>query len=349
MKKFLALLLSAVMALGLLTACGNNDTPSVDGENPGNASTEAIKLKIAHGASESYHLHRAVLKFKEYVEGTGLFSVEIYPNQQCGSDDEMIEGVQTGDLTFCISPSSFLADMSPMISLIELPYIFPSRDAAVATLRGEWGQVALESLDEIGLHGINFMENGVRNVTNSKREIRVPADMKGLKMRTMQVPAHVNYWNSLGCSAEGSAFSELYTNLSTGVFDGEENPIAHIYANKFYEVQPYISITEHVYCAYIPLCTTDFWNSLNDEQKTVLEEGFEIAYNAQMEMVENETADQLKEMEDYGCTVTYLTDDEKALWIESAQPILQQYHDSVGDEIYNGFETAIAEAAASLK
>jgi len=353
MKKLLAMMLVLVMALGLMAGCGASESSSApaasnDAAAPAEAADEVVTLKVAHGASESYHLHRALLAFKEYVEGTGKFEVEIYPNQQFGSDEEMIEGVQTGDLTFCVSPSSYLGDMVKRMSLVELPYVFPSRDAALAVLAGEWGEAALAELEDIGLHGINFMENGIRNITNSKHEIKVPADMNGLKMRTMLVTAHVTFWNSLGCSAEGSAFSELYTNLSTGVFDGQENPVAHIYANKFYEVQPYITVSEHVYCAYIPLCTTDFWASLSEEQKTIINEGFDVAYDAQMEMVKNETDAQLQEMIDYGCTVTYLTAEEKAQWIEAGQPILETYREKVGDEIYNEFTAAVAEAAASL-
>lgn len=344
MKKLSAVILAAAMALSL-TACSGS---SEDGEAKQDKQAGAdapITLKIAHGASETYHLHRALLKFKDIVEETGKFKVEIYPNQQFGSDGEMIEGVKTGDLTMAVSPSSYLTDECPSMSLIELPYVYPNRETALATLNGEWGQKELAELEKAGLHGLGYMENGMRHLTNSKKEIHLPADLNGMKVRTMQVEAHVDFWNSLGCSAEGSPFSELYTNLSTGVFDGEENPIAHIYSQKFYEVQKYITLSEHVYCAYIPLVTTDFWNGLTEEQKTILNDAFQQSYDYQMELVETEEESQLKEMETSGCIVTRLTDEEKQAFIEAAQPTLEKYREKVGAGVYDEFAQAVEKAA----
>lgn len=344
MKKVTAVLLAAAMAFSATACSGSREDSSAKQENQ-SGSDEVITLKIAHGASETYHLHRALLKFKDIVEETGKFKVEIYPAQQFGSDGEMIEGVKTGDLTMAVSPSSYLTDESPSMSLIELPYVYPNRETALATLNGEWGQKELAELEKAGLHGLGYMENGMRHLTNSKKELHLPQDLNGMKIRTMQVEAHVDFWNSLGCSAEGSPFSELYTNLSTGVFDGEENPIAHIYSQKFYEVQKYITLSEHVYCAYIPLVTTDFWNGLSQEQQDIINDAFKQSYDYQMELVETEEESQLKEMEEAGCVVTRLTDEEKQAFIDAAQPTLEKYKEKVGAEVYDNFVEAVKNAA----
>lgn len=242
LKSMIASLAAAAM-LFTLCACGgsagstaaSSAAPAASGGSAA-AAPKVMTLRIAHGASESYHMSRAMEEFKKVAEGSGLFKVELYPNQTFGADPEMIEGVMTGDLDMAVVPTSYLTDYAPSIALIELPYVFPSRAAAIETLKGDWAKQQMALLEESGLHAFGYLENGIRNITNSKKEIHLPADMSGMKMRTMAVEAHVKYWNSLGCSAEGSAFSELYTNLSTGVYDGQENPIAHIYANKFYEV-----------------------------------------------------------------------------------------------------------------
>lgn len=270
--------------------------------------------------------------------------MEIYPAQQFGSDGEMIEGVKTGDLTMAVSPSSYLTEELPSMSLIELPYVYPNRETAWAVLNGEWGQKELDDLEASGLHGLGYMENGMRQLTNNKKEIHQPEDLNGMKLRTMQVQAHVDFWNSLGCSAEGSPFSELYTNLSTGVFDGEENPIAHIYSQKFYEVQKYITISDHVFTAYVPVVTVDFWNSLSEEQQTIINDAFKEAYNYQMELVEKEEPEELEEMEAAGCVVTKLTDEEKQKFIEAAQPTLQKYREIVGADVYDEFTVAVEAA-----
>ncbi|NCB53031.1 MAG: TRAP transporter substrate-binding protein [Clostridia bacterium] len=352
MKKILLFVLSVLMLLSL-AACGASGTDktasasaSSSGSSPANA--EPVTLRVAHGASESYHMSRAMEQFKTVAEESGLFTIQIYPNQTFGADKEMIEGVMTGDLDMAVVPTSYLTDYVPNMALIELPYMFPFRAVAVETLKDEWAQNELALLEDAGLHGFGFLENGMRNLTNSKKEIRLPSDVSGLKLRTMSVEAHVKYWNSLGASAEGSAFSELYTNLSTGVYDGQENPIAHIFSNKFYEVQKYISITEHVYTAYIPIMTADAWNSLSDEQQAVLNEAYQTAYDFQMKTIAEEEASQLQKMVDFGCVVTTLTDAEKQAWIDSAKTIHDDYRASLGAETYDAFTSAIDAAAAKV-
>ena len=339
LKKILATTMIAAMVLGLAGCGGNTDTGGTNTSDDG-----VVTLKIAHGASETYHMHRAIERFKELVEETGQFQGEIYPAQQFGSDGEMIEGVKTGDLTMAVSPSSYMTEELPSMSLIELPYVYPNRETAWAVLNGEWGQKELDELEEAGLHGLGYMENGMRQLTNNKKEIHHPEDLNGMKLRTMQVQAHVDFWNSLGCSAEGSPFSELYTNLSTGVFDGEENPIAHIFSQKFYEVQKYITISDHVFTAYVPVMTVDFWDSLSEEKQTIINDAFKEAYNYQMELVEKEEPEELEEMEAAGCVVNRLTDEEKQEFIEAAQPTLQKYREIVGDDVYDEFTAAIEAA-----
>ncbi len=314
----------------------------------GSANADVKEIKIAHGASEAFHLHRALLKFKEEVEKSGLFKVDIFPSSQMGNDTEMIESVKTGDLTMAVSPSSFLTDEVPSIAMIELPFVFPSREVAFATLEGSWGQKELKLLQKAGLHSLGYMESGMRHITNSKHEVKTPEDLKGLKIRTMQVPAHVEYWNSVGCSAEGSPFAELYTNLSTKVFDGQENPISQIVAQKFYEVQPFLTLTGHVYTTYLPLMTEGYWDSLSPKEQEVMNNAFEVATKFQQELISKEETDQLKFIESngsYPCKVTRLTPEEKQAFIDSAQPTLQKYRKSLGEDVYDEFTTAIAAAA----
>ncbi|QSQ09276.1 Solute-binding protein [Koleobacter methoxysyntrophicus] len=339
MKKALLLVLAAIL-LFTFSACGTQDQKAT--------SKGPKTIKIAHGASESYHMHRAWLKFKEELEKGGKFKVEIYPSSQFGNDAEMIESVKTGDLTIATPPSSFLTDEAPKMALIELPYVFPSRQAAIDTLNGEWGQARLKELEDNGLVGLGYLENGLRHLTNSKRPVRTPEDLKGLKLRTMQVPAHVYLWNDLGATAEGAPFPELYTNLSTGVFDGQENPIAHIYSQKFYEVQDYITLTGHVYTAYVPVVNIDFWNSLSEEEKREIREAFEVARKYQLSLIEEEEAQQLEEIRNnkiYPTTVIELTSEEKQKFIDAAQPTLQHYRDKLGAEAFDEFMAAVKKAS----
>ena len=352
MKRRIIVAMVLVMILVLAACGGGSGNPDLSGSDKGAANNapvgETKVVKIAHGASESYHMHRAMVKFKDELEKGGNFKVEIYPSSQFGNDTEMIESVKTGDLNIAVSPSSFMTDEVPSMALIELPYVFPSREVAVKTLEGEWAQEQLALFENVGLHGLGFLENGMRHITNSKHEIRKPEDLKGLKIRTMQVPAHVEYWNSVGCSAEGSPFPELYTNLSTKVFDGQENPIAHIYSQKFYEVQNYLTLSGHVYTAYIPLMTMDYWDSLSAKEQELFNKAFKTCYDYQMQLIQEEEKVQLDEIANnttYSTQVTELTVEEKQAFIDSAQPTLQKYREQLGADIYDKFIEAIQKAS----
>ncbi len=307
----LSLLAVFVLVMTVANGCVSDDrNDNID------ASEEVVRIRVAHGASESYHMHLAWLKFKEILERDDRFKVEVYPASQMGNDYEMIESVKTGDITMASPPSSFLVDESPGMAMIELPYVFSSRQEAVAVLGSLWGSERLKDLEEHGMYGLGYLENGLRHLTNSKVAVRTPEDLKGLKLRTMQVPAHVYLWNDMGATAEGAPFAELYTNLSNGVFDGQENPVSHIYSQKFYEVQDYITLTGHVYTAYVPVVNVDFWRGLDETMQNAIKEAFDTAKDYQLGMIEAEERRQLDEIvnhEIYPTTLIELTPDERKL------------------------------------
>jgi tripartite ATP-independent transporter DctP family solute receptor len=332
MKKLLVLVAAIMLTLSL-AACGS------DGAN----GKEVKTIKIGHGAAESFHMHKAWLKFKEELEKDGKFTVEIYPSSQFGNDAEMVESVKTGDLTMATPPSSFLTEEAPNMALIELPYVFESRENAIKTLDGEWGQAQLSDLEDNGLVGIGYLENGLRHFTNNKLPVKTPEDLKGLKLRTMQVPAHVYLWNDLGATAEGAPFAEVYNNLSSGRFDGQENPVGLIHAQKFYEVQKYLTLTGHVYTSYVPVMNVDFWSELTEEEQKAIKDAYRVAYDHQLKLVEEEETAQLEEIannDQYKTEVIELTDKEKQAFIEAAQPTLDHFRNELGAEAYDKFKAA---------
>jgi tripartite ATP-independent transporter DctP family solute receptor len=289
-------------------------------------------------------MHRALVKMKEELEKTGRFDVRIFPSSQFGNDTEMIESVTTGDLDMALNPSSFFTKHSRRMNLIELPYVYPSRDAAIKVLGGEWGKKALSELTSEGLVGLGFMENGLRHLTNSRREVVNPFDLNGLKLRTMQVPAHVEFWNLTGASASGSPFPELYTNLSTGVFDGQENPIAHIYSQKFFEVQKFMTLTGHVYTAYVGIANKSWWDGLSAEARGDIQTAFDNAYVYQLELINEEESKQLDLMAKR-LSIKSLTPSQVEEWMKVAAPLNKKYAGQVGQDVYDEFMQAIAAAS----
>ncbi|MGR5287711.1 TRAP transporter substrate-binding protein [Vibrio maritimus] len=309
----------------------------------------ATTIRIGHGANENYHLHRALEKFKSDLEqnSDGKFDVQIFANSQMGPDREMIEGVQSGMLQMAVSPSSFYSSWDPSFDVVELPFIYPSKQAALDTVHSATGDKMLSKLNNMNLQGIGWMENGVRHVTNNSRPVETPEDLKGLKIRTMKVPAHVKTFNSLNASATPMNFGEVYSGLQQGVIDGQENPIAHIYAQRFYEVQDYVSLTGHVITFYIPVMNLEFWHSLSADDQKLITDTMRDAEIYQQEIVAAEEGKQIEEFKKLGTQVNALSPEQLQLFIDATEPVREEYKQKLGADVYDEWMSTIKQVAAN--
>ena len=312
------------------------------------ASAETV-IKIGHGAAESFHMHRALLKFEELVEtgSNGEIDVQIFPSSQMGPDREMIEGVQTGVLEMAIPPSSFFAGWDPAFAVIELPYMYASKDIAFDVLDGAAGDSMLARVENQGLVGLGWLELGVRNVTNNVRPIASPQDLEGVKLRTMKVPAHVATFESLGANPTPMNFGEVYSALQQGVIDGQENPLAIITSQRFYEVQKYLSTTGHVFAVYMPVVSKPFFDSLSAEHQQLIHASMARARAHQAELVAAEDASQLDEIRSAGVEVLELTAEQRQAFADQTESVRLQYRDEVGAEAYDAWVAAVSAASGN--
>jgi tripartite ATP-independent transporter DctP family solute receptor len=312
------------------------------------ASAETV-IKIGHGAAESFHMHRALLHFEELVEAgsNGEIDVQIFPSSQMGPDREMIEGVQTGVLEMAIPPSSFFAGWDPAFAVIERPYMYASKEIAFDVLESEAGDSMIDRVENQGLVGLGWLELGVRNVTNNVRPIATPADLEGVKLRTMQVPAHVATFEALGANPTPMNFGEVYSALQQGVIDGQENPLAIITSQRFYEVQSHLSTTGHVFAVYMPVISQPFFNSLSDEHQELVRTSMASARAHQAELVSAEEASQLEEIRAAGVEVLELTAEQRQAFADATEGVRLQYRDEVGAEAYDAWIAAVAAASGS--
>ena len=312
------------------------------------ASAETV-IKIGHGAAESFHMHRALLKFEELVEtgSNGEIYVQIFPSSQMGPDREMIEGVQTGVLEMAIPPSSFFAGWDPAFAVIELPYMYASKDIAFDVLDGAAGDGMLARVENQGLVGLGWLELGVRNVTNNVRPIASPQDLEGVKLRTMKVPAHVATFESLGANPTPMNFGEVYSALQQGVIDGQENPLAIITSQRFYEVQKYLSTTGHVFAVYMPVVSKPFFDSLSAEHQQLIRASMARARAHQAELVAAEDASQLDEIRSAGVEVLELTAEQRQAFADQTESVRLQYRDEVGAEAYDAWVAAVGAASGN--
>jgi|TARA_A200000159_G_scaffold85642_1_gene79181 tripartite ATP-independent transporter DctP family solute receptor len=301
-------------------------------------------IKVGHGAAEAFHMHRALLKFEELVEAGsgGEIDVQIFPSSQMGPDREMIEGVQTGVLEMAIPPSSFFAGWDPAFAVIELPYMYASKDIAFDVLDGSAGDGMLSRVENQGLVGLGWLELGVRNVTNNVRPVATPEDLEGVKLRTMKVPAHVATFETLGANPTPMNFGEVYSALQQGVIDGQENPLAIITSQRFYEVQKYLSTTGHVFAVYMPVISKPFFDSLSAEHQNLVKDSMAAARDHQAQLVASEDAAQLEQIRAAGVEVLELTAEQRQVFADKTESVRLQYREKVGAEAYDNWVSAVA-------
>ena len=306
-------------------------------------------IKIGHGANEQYHMHRALMRFEQLVEkgSNNEIDVQIFPSSQMGPDREMIEGVQTGVLEMAVSPSSFFAGWDSAFSVIELPYMYASKDIALKVLNGSAGNAMQDRLKKQGLVGLGWLENGLRHVSNNKRSIVTPADLKGVKLRTMKVPAHVATFNALGANPTPMNFGEVYSALQQGVIDGQENPIALIDSQRFYEVQKHVSLTGHVFTVYIPVISQSFFNSLSKEHQALVQTSMKAAAAYQQELVNGEEAGQLQKIKDAGVNVVDLTPQQRQVFADQTKSVRAEYRKTVGEKAFDSWTAAVSAASTN--
>ncbi|CUJ98040.1 Extracytoplasmic solute receptor protein YiaO [Shimia thalassica] len=305
-------------------------------------------IKVGHGANEQYHMHRALLRFEELVEAgsNGEIDVQIFPSSQMGPDREMIEGVQTGVLEMAVPPSSFFAGWDPAFAVIELPYMYASKDIALDVFHSDTGSDMLSRLENQGLVGLGWLENGLRHVTNNVRPIESPADLDGVKLRTMKVPAHVATFQALGANPTPMNFGEVYSALQQGVIDGQENPIALIDSQRFYEVQEHVSLTGHVFTVYIPVISQAFMNSLSDDHQALIRSAMAESEIYQQELVNGEEAGQLQKIRDAGVNVLELSAEQRQVFSDATMDVRAEYRDTVGAEAFDAWVAAVKAASA---
>ena len=239
------LLLAGVLVLGLTAAANAAD----------------FVFKLGHIADPENPYAKGAEKFAQLVKEKtgGKVEVQVFPSSQLGNQRDLVEGTQFGTIDFTMTSTAVLGNFLPQVAVFDLPFIFRDVQHAYKAL----DTVGMEIAQKLqGMKLLAYYENGVRHMTNSKRPIRKPEDMKGLKIRVMEQPIYIEMIKALGGNPTPMAFGELFTALQQGVVDGQENPAAHIYTARFFEVQKYISLTAHTYSAEPMLVSLAAWNKL---------------------------------------------------------------------------------------
>ena len=276
MKKFWSLLLSVAMVASL-AACGGSSSggsTSGDAANTGDsANTEAVHFKLSHPSAEGGPYDLMSKKFAELVEekSGGKYVIDIFAANALGSQEEVLDAVSLGTLDMAVTSDDILAKYAPEWGYIGLPFLFDDVDDVDENLNGELGAYLSGKLEDKGMFVISFFENGFRNITANK-EINVPQDLAGLKIRVMTNDPLRAMFTNAGAVVTNVSFSELYQALQLGTCEAEENPFANIRDKKFYEVQSYMCVTMHSHTAEPLVMSKELFDSLSAEDQAMFQE-----------------------------------------------------------------------------
>lgn len=351
MKKVVALLLTSLMVATLATGCGLS-SQSTQGakapaaqptaQAPANPNSKVIKVSI--GVNEVSPLYLGMKKFGDIVKEktNGKYEVQLYANAQLGDDIKATEAVRMGTLEMTPPSTSPLAGIEPKLMVFDLPFLFPNAEVADKVLDGPIGQQILDSLSSKGLKGLVYMENGFRDLTNSAREVKSPADLKGLKIRTMENPMHLAAWKAMGANPTPMPFSEVFTAMQQKTIDGQENPIPTIYLQKFQEVQKYSTLTNHVYTPFIVLIGQKLWDSMPKEDQKIFMDAAVEARTYQRQVSRDMVKDQVGKLRAAGMTVTELTPEQLKVFQDVTKPVYDQFADKIGKDLVKQITDEVA-------
>lgn len=248
-------------------------------------------LRFGYEAPRSDTQHSAAKRFNELLntKTQGEIKLSLFPDSTLGNAQTMIGAVRGGTIDLEMSGSPNFSGLVPQLNVIDIPFIFKNREHAYAVLDGEIGQNLLQQLEAQGLKGLAFWDVGFRSFTNSKHPINTPDDIKGLKVRTNQNPMYIQAFSLLGANPVPMPLSELYTALETRAVDAQEHPIGIFWSAKLYEVQKYLSLTNHGYTPLIVVMNKAKFDALSPQLQQALVESAKEAGQYQRQLnLENE-------------------------------------------------------------
>jgi tripartite ATP-independent transporter DctP family solute receptor len=301
LKKSLVLALLCIVTMSFAFANGTKETTSAS------SADKVYELKLAHYVPAEHPGGVAAQQFADNVKKrtNGKVIIDVYPNNELGAPDEILEQNIEGVVDFSLGTQGSLCKYSKKFATVMMPFVFDDYDHAYKVLDGPFTDWVKGDLEEIGLEYIGSWDYGFRNLTNSVRPINTPADVKGLKIRTPGEIQLQSCIEAMGANVQAISFNELYLSLKQGTVDGQENPLSVIYYNKFYEAQKYLAMTGHVYNSMNLVVSEKVWTTLPADYQQIIREESKNAAVTMRDLIKNGDAEYIKNLEAEGMIVTY--------------------------------------------
>ncbi|WAC71129.1 TRAP transporter substrate-binding protein [Roseateles sp. SL47] len=311
------------------------------------AAAQEIKprlIRFGYGLAENSNQGRAVKVFADEVLklSGGKMKVRAIGGAALGPDTQMQQALIGGAQEMMVGSTATLVGIAKEMALWDTPFLINNTREADALLDGPVGDKVRAKLEEKGMVGLVYWENGFRNLTNSKRPVAKLEDLDGIKLRVMQNNVFLDSFKQLGANAVPLPYSELFTALETNAVDGQENPYNTILSAKFYEVQKYLTITNHVYSPWIVTVSKKFWDGLSKDEKAVLQKAAVASRDFERKDTRDEAAKALAALKAKGMQVNELTPAEAARMRDKLTRVNAGVATQVGMELWNETQAQLA-------
>ena len=325
------LMIKSVLALATVAAMGM-------------ASAQERTLKMGLNGPEGHPAVAGMKKFAETVaaKSGGKIKVNLFLNGSLGSDQAVVSALKGGTIELAVMNSGILASEAKELAIFDFPFLFANEKESDAIVDGPVGKKMHALLEPKGLIGLSYWELGYRQITNSKRAVNKVEDLEGLKLRVIPNPINIDWVKALNANPTPMPFPEVYGGLEQKAIDGQENPISVIAANKFWEVQKHIVLSNHQYNPQSVIMSKKVWDSLTPAERKLIDDAADEAAKTQRAESRAAVAANLELLKKNGMTVTQLPPAEVAKLREKMKPVIAKYSANVGDATVNEMMAELA-------
>ncbi|WP_256830941.1 MULTISPECIES: DctP family TRAP transporter solute-binding subunit [unclassified Paenibacillus] len=329
------------LVLGLLAAYVIGFQPDIKGELPYDEEFTGLKdriiIKFSHVVAENTPKGLAAAHFAQLVKekSQDRVEVQVFPNGMLYTEDTEIAALQHDDVQMIAPSFSNMNKIDPMWLVMDLPFLFQNQEEVDRSLQGALGQRLLATLEAKGLKGAAFWHNGFRQVTNNVRPLRTPEDFQGLKFRIQPSTVLERQFKALNASTISTPFNELYRTLETGRADGQENTISNILSKRLYQVQRFMTISNHGYLGYVVTFNKRFWENLPPDVQQLLQEALRETsdWNNRESLLHQNQLQSL--LQNQSLQIITLSDEEKVLWKKRFEPLYEEFTVIIGKNLMN--------------
>jgi len=310
----------------------------------GAASAQERTIKFATQNPKGHPIVIGMEKFAESLaaKSGGKLKVQLFPGGVLGGDAQNVSALQGGTLDMMSLNAGILASQVKEFAVFDFPFMFANAQEADAVVDGPFGKMMFEKLDAKGIHGLAYWELGFRNITNSRRPINKVDDIAGLKLRVIPNAINVDWVRALGANPTPMAFPEVYSAMEQKAIDGHENPFTVISANKIYEVQKYLTVTNHQYNPQAVIVSKKLWDGLSADEKKMVSEAAIEATAVQRAASRQQAGEALENLKKNGMEVTEITGAELQKFREKMKPVVDKHSAIVGPDVAAALQSELA-------